>query len=631
MNKKFLIILILILFITTIQIYFFKDFIVDDSYITFRYGKNLAKGKGIVFNEGERVEGATNFNFILFSALAHFLKIDPLLFIRIISIFSVLLNYFILYKISIHFLKKEEVLIPPLFLSFSSFYFYWTMAGLEAVFFSFTILLLVYLEIKEENSFFYPLAHILTITTRPEGFAVSFILWTYRFFKKREGFIKLFLPFFLFTSLYLLFKLLYFGSIIPNTFYAKVMGPKILNQTFYFLKSHPHFLIIFLIFFKFKKELILPLLITLFFLIYPQIVGGDIMPYYRFFVHITPLLIFLSSISILYVIKLNFLKNAFLLFFIISSLYSSLFSSDFVYAVMADKIAKAGIYTGKFLKENLKENKLVALNAIGTISYFSEVPAIDMLGLCDKHIAKTKASGEFKSFAIAPAHSKGDGLYVYNKNPEVIIMGNTAGSEKPVYTSDFQLFQIDGFKENYVLKKFVIMSKVEEKIYHFFSKNRDLYSNFPLFSKDFPKKNMFYLRMDIGTDIFIDLNPILPKMKTMFYPFTLNIYVKKGSKLESIENSEAIFPPPLYPEEYYNAKDFQDAGIWSAAEGRYREAQYYLNKSLLLSNNFYTHFLLGKIYFLAGEVKDGIKEMEEALKLKPDLVEAKEEISKYNK
>ena len=33
----------------------------DDAYISFRYATNLARGQGLVFNPGERVEGYTNF------------------------------------------------------------------------------------------------------------------------------------------------------------------------------------------------------------------------------------------------------------------------------------------------------------------------------------------------------------------------------------------------------------------------------------------------------------------------------------------------------------------------------------------------------------------------------------------
>src|SRR5687768_17195064 len=38
-----------------------KQFTVDDSYISFRYARNWARGLGLVYNEGERIEGYTNF------------------------------------------------------------------------------------------------------------------------------------------------------------------------------------------------------------------------------------------------------------------------------------------------------------------------------------------------------------------------------------------------------------------------------------------------------------------------------------------------------------------------------------------------------------------------------------------
>ena len=37
------------------------DFVCDDAYITFRYARNFAEGRGLVYNPGERIEGYTNF------------------------------------------------------------------------------------------------------------------------------------------------------------------------------------------------------------------------------------------------------------------------------------------------------------------------------------------------------------------------------------------------------------------------------------------------------------------------------------------------------------------------------------------------------------------------------------------
>ncbi len=40
-------------------------FLCDDAFISFRYTRNLLEGHGLVFNPGERVEGYTNFLWIL--------------------------------------------------------------------------------------------------------------------------------------------------------------------------------------------------------------------------------------------------------------------------------------------------------------------------------------------------------------------------------------------------------------------------------------------------------------------------------------------------------------------------------------------------------------------------------------
>ena len=44
-------------------------FVCDDAFISFRYAANLAAGLGPVFNPGERIEGYTNFLWMLLSAL----------------------------------------------------------------------------------------------------------------------------------------------------------------------------------------------------------------------------------------------------------------------------------------------------------------------------------------------------------------------------------------------------------------------------------------------------------------------------------------------------------------------------------------------------------------------------------
>src|SRR5512143_302818 len=52
------------------------DYLSDDAFITFRYARNLARGEGLVYNPGERVEGYTNFLEVVILAGLHRLGAD---------------------------------------------------------------------------------------------------------------------------------------------------------------------------------------------------------------------------------------------------------------------------------------------------------------------------------------------------------------------------------------------------------------------------------------------------------------------------------------------------------------------------------------------------------------------------
>ena len=53
---------VLVLFGSHVRLYYW---LCDDAFISFRYARNLVNGDGLVFNRGERVEGYTNFLWIL--------------------------------------------------------------------------------------------------------------------------------------------------------------------------------------------------------------------------------------------------------------------------------------------------------------------------------------------------------------------------------------------------------------------------------------------------------------------------------------------------------------------------------------------------------------------------------------
>ena len=59
----------------------------DDAYISYRYAKNLTEGAGMVFNEGLRIEGYTNLAWTLLSAAAIAVGFDPLSATRAAGVF----------------------------------------------------------------------------------------------------------------------------------------------------------------------------------------------------------------------------------------------------------------------------------------------------------------------------------------------------------------------------------------------------------------------------------------------------------------------------------------------------------------------------------------------------------------
>jgi hypothetical protein len=74
---------------------------------------------------------------------------------------------------------------------------------------------------------------------------------------------------------------------------------------------------------------------------------------------------------------------------------------------------------GKLLDEVLAPDDWIAATAAGRVPYFARRRCIDMMGLSDRHIARVEASPE--AMGALEGHLKGDGEYVLDRRPEVIL------------------------------------------------------------------------------------------------------------------------------------------------------------------------------------------------------------------
>ncbi len=79
------------LFAIAVAVYVFnlaryRTYLLDDTFIGLRYARNLVEGHGLVFNPGERVEGYSNFLYVLVAALFLGLGIDPVVGLKCLGV-----------------------------------------------------------------------------------------------------------------------------------------------------------------------------------------------------------------------------------------------------------------------------------------------------------------------------------------------------------------------------------------------------------------------------------------------------------------------------------------------------------------------------------------------------------------
>jgi hypothetical protein len=164
---------------------------------------------------------------------------------------------------------------------------------------------------------------------------------------------------------------------------------------------------------------------------YVVFVGGDALGRFRFFAPILPLLYPLVCASIAALLEnaaARTTRRAWILegaigvailaavAFTIAPSTNGLASGAFLQAERDATSERAEI--GRWLRDNVPPTTTIALPPAGAIPYESGLPAIDMHGLNDEHIAHR----DLPLGASAAGHEKYDSEYVLDRRPELIIL-----------------------------------------------------------------------------------------------------------------------------------------------------------------------------------------------------------------
>ncbi len=209
---------------------------VDDAYISHRYAANLAEGRGLVYNIGERVEGGTTFSFIALLSFFGFLGINRL---DIVAVIFGLLATATLAMLVWRFMQSrrdgpaqwpDKFIFGYLCVGVTALV--WSWSGMETPILAliiFAAFLSHLREIKDNRlPIFSALFTVLAGLTHPEAILVATVLgmsWLIPFSKKRCALGVLYgaIVVALFGG-YWLWRWRYFGHLMPNTFYAKAAG-----------------------------------------------------------------------------------------------------------------------------------------------------------------------------------------------------------------------------------------------------------------------------------------------------------------------------------------------------------------------------------------------------------------------
>src|SRR6266850_6494270 len=80
-------IVLFVVFVGLVLLAWSNRFIQDDAFISFRYADNFVHGRGLVWNEAERVEGYTNFLWTMLIGVPLYFNLDPVRFSYALGLF----------------------------------------------------------------------------------------------------------------------------------------------------------------------------------------------------------------------------------------------------------------------------------------------------------------------------------------------------------------------------------------------------------------------------------------------------------------------------------------------------------------------------------------------------------------
>ena len=603
------------------------NFTQDDAFISYRYVRNLVAGHGLVFNPGERVEGYTNFMWIILLAVFTRLGLDTILASKILGVTSGCIALVLLYKISRLVLQTQYVrtdgrastkargsepqgsaasshwlfaAIPPAILASNGAFAYWTISGLETACFIMAVLLSVYCYLSRGRLM--AVAAALATLLRPEGALVFAIIVVHSFLTKERSFrncLVQVLGFTLLVTPFLAFRISYYRDILPNPFYAKT-GLSLeyvragVTYFWLFLKAYGLWggllLAPLLLYRRLRPMEKFILLFVYIYTAYVILVGGDVLRAHRFFLPILPLVYVLFALGIAGLHSFLRIRSEHAASVGTAVLVAALSMMTFLLPrapIKSAREAEIALYDkmakhADALTHSFGRDFTLAASTIGAIGYLADVKVIDMLGLTDRYIAKhpERIPGISSTWKEKTFNTR----YLLSRNPDVILFSTGI---RPSAPAEKALFLSSKFRRNYYP-------------YYFPAIPGTVYKR----KGDYPGENVIF-----ADAAFVDL-----------YAETLYLGPVQGDLEKCIEKLGEIIE--IGPEDF--ARAYEYTGTCYYLLGRMRTAEQFARKAVSMDDYCVeAHTVLEKIYLAEGNREAALQEREKVLKYNPERLDSR--------
>jgi hypothetical protein len=481
----------------------------DDAMISMQYARNLAQGAGPVFNAGgERVEGYSNPLWVAYMAIFHLLPIPTpyiSLAIQISGLVFLVLNLILIRRITTSMLddapRPAGWVVPLVAVGLTAFYYpltQWSLLGVEVSILTLLASLAVWMVLKllKQQRFSVWLYILLGVCTliRIDMLGIGVLTWAFLVLVDEKNRRKNLLWGAVILGAFMigqtLARYLYYGNVLPNTYYLKMTGSPLLLRlergVYVFFKFAWNFnLVLFLLpflYLVFRRDRAAWYLFLVFGVqvAYSMYVGGDAWEHRgganRFFAIVMPIFMVLFALTLeklrqavltlmragpkpllsrwveplshfaLVGLALISLLNFNILLDFTSLPYITL-QKPSIYVIGQEKILRIAL----FAKQITTPQATVLAVAAGGVPYFSERTTYDMLGKSDSliahepmHIDPTASLVDFR-----PGHNKWDYAHsIGDLKPDLIpeIWAGTQAEADP-YLKDYTVIQMDEFKK----------------------------------------------------------------------------------------------------------------------------------------------------------------------------------------